>query len=141
MIRIEASTIVQIARSWVGVPFQHQGRTRFGVDCIGLVLCVRDEAKAWPVVGKIRRDYPRNPSHRLLEGMQEHCEPAAGPAMGRLVLLRWRLNQQPSHIAILTPDNLIHSYQTAGRVVETGFREPWTRLVHSYWKIPGVIDV
>lgn len=33
--------VVQEARSWIGVPFRHMGRSRqAGVDCIGFVLCV-----------------------------------------------------------------------------------------------------
>lgn len=35
--------IVEQARTWIGVPFLHQGRTRIGVDCLGLVIAVGQE--------------------------------------------------------------------------------------------------
>jgi cell wall-associated NlpC family hydrolase len=34
------NVIVSAARSWLGVPWRHQGRTRQGVDCAGLVVLV-----------------------------------------------------------------------------------------------------
>ena len=37
------SLIVETARSWIGVPYLHQGRNRFGVDCAGLPWCVYAE--------------------------------------------------------------------------------------------------
>lgn len=33
--------IVRAARAWIGVRYAHQGRSREGVDCIGLPVCVR----------------------------------------------------------------------------------------------------
>ena len=39
----DPDTIVAAARSWLGVPWRHQGRTRQGVDCAGLVVLVGRE--------------------------------------------------------------------------------------------------
>ena len=30
--------IVEAAREYIGVPWQHQGRTFFGIDCVGLLI-------------------------------------------------------------------------------------------------------
>ena len=35
--------IVRAARSFLGCRYRHQGRSREGVDCIGLPVCVRSE--------------------------------------------------------------------------------------------------
>jgi len=32
--------IVAAARGWIGVPWRHQGRSRAGVDCVGLIVVV-----------------------------------------------------------------------------------------------------
>ena len=32
--------IVAEARTWLGVLWRHQGRTRAGIDCVGLLVCV-----------------------------------------------------------------------------------------------------
>ena len=36
--------IVAEARRWIGVRWRHQGRSRSGVDCIGLCLCAVEAA-------------------------------------------------------------------------------------------------
>jgi hypothetical protein len=36
----DPNAIIAAARSWLGVPWGHQGRTRQGVDCAGLVVLV-----------------------------------------------------------------------------------------------------
>jgi hypothetical protein len=37
---IVKAQVVSAAREWIGVPFRHQGRTRDGVDCAGVVIKV-----------------------------------------------------------------------------------------------------
>lgn len=40
-ISLSGADIVAEARRWIGVRYAHQGRSREGVDCIGLPVCVR----------------------------------------------------------------------------------------------------
>ena len=37
---VTRTDIVAAARGWLGVPWRHQGRSRAGVDCVGLVVVV-----------------------------------------------------------------------------------------------------
>ena len=37
---VSADRLVAQARSYLGVPWRHQGRTRAGIDCAGLVVLV-----------------------------------------------------------------------------------------------------
>lgn len=37
---VTRAAIVAAARGWLGVPWRHQGRSRAGVDCVGLVVVV-----------------------------------------------------------------------------------------------------
>ena len=41
--RGDPDAIIAAARSWLGVPWRHQGRTRQGVHCAGLVVLVGRE--------------------------------------------------------------------------------------------------
>lgn len=63
----------QAARTFLGVPFQHQGRTRYGLDCVGLV--VLSAAMCGITTGDFT-DYTRDPHHGLLES---HLERVFGP--------------------------------------------------------------
>jgi cell wall-associated NlpC family hydrolase len=38
---VTGADVVTAARLWLGVRYRHQGRSREGVDCIGLPVCVR----------------------------------------------------------------------------------------------------
>lgn len=49
----------EIAREWLGVPWQHQGRSRNGLDCIGLL------PKCYPIADRF--NYDRNPRDGELE--------------------------------------------------------------------------
>ncbi len=37
-IRVSGDDVVQYARTWLGVPWVHQGRSRQGVDCAGVLI-------------------------------------------------------------------------------------------------------
>ncbi|MDF2367502.1 hypothetical protein [Sneathiella sp.] len=37
---VERREIITEARRWIGTPWRHQGRSRSGVDCVGLVVLV-----------------------------------------------------------------------------------------------------
>lgn len=37
---VTRAEVVVEARTWLNVPYEHQGRSRFAVDCAGLVICV-----------------------------------------------------------------------------------------------------
>jgi len=55
-------SIVQIARSWLGTPFKHQGRTKRGLDCAGLIILVGKELKVLaPEFDE--KNYPRRSPH------------------------------------------------------------------------------
>lgn len=128
--------VIAEARSWVGVPFMHQGRSRQGVDCVGLAIVVGQKLQLIPPNFE-RRDYGRLPSRgELAQKIQQHCKPLSAPTPGCLLAMRW--NTETAHVAICTGDNLIHSYERIGRVVEHGFRGPWLKFVDSVWALPGV---
>lgn len=136
---IERAQIVDEARRWLGVPYVHQGRTRHGVDCIGFVLCVRNALAGWEQLERAPRNYARQPRDGLLlDQVRAACFLLDAPEDGALILIRWPRTQHPSHVAIYAGGNLIHAYQRARRVVETGFRAHWLRNAHSYWRLPGV---
>jgi cell wall-associated NlpC family hydrolase len=130
--------VVAAARAWVGVPYRHQGRSRLGVDCIGLAIVVARELDLMPAE-KPPANYTRRPRDGLLEAyIRRHCIELAGPEVGCMVLMRWDRRAPPSHVGILTPDNLIHAYGGNAQVVECGFRAKWPARAHSFWRFHGV---
>ena len=127
--------VVAEARSWLGVPYLHQGRTRAGIDCVGLPIVV-GRALGFFREGFEVANYGRLPSTELAERVVEHCRPIERGTAGALVVIAW--TRLAAHVAIGTGDTLIHAYESVGRVTEHGYRGRWLRLTHSTWALPGV---
>lgn len=137
----DAAAVVAQARTWVGVPFRHQGRARTGVDCWGFPVMVLRALGALPD-GFDRADYPRHPHGDEIERtLSRYCTKLPAPVPGALIAVRW--SRQVAHVAVLTDtDTLIHCYERApggGAVIEHGFRGMWRgRLYAGAWALPGV---
>ena len=135
---ILAEQIIETARSWVDVPFQHQGRSRYGVDCIGLVICVFEEFGGFSRVP--RPAYPRQVQDaELLRELESRCTRTDREEPGGLVLIRWPMMEHPTHVAICTGPNIVHAYKRVRRVCEVGYRGQWPRWSHSFYRLPGVV--
>ena len=112
------SDLIQTARSWLGVPYLHLGRSRRGVDCAGLVVMAFKELG---IEIADRAVYSRQPFRNELENHTalsfrrvETGEP------GDIFLMSFA-GRPTSHVGIFTGRTIIHSYLTVGRVVENDF--------------------
>ncbi len=121
---------IAAARSYVGVPFRHQGRTRHGVDCIGLVVCAARDAGLALVD---RTDYPRDPNGLLPVEMARQFAAVETGQGGDILLMRFR--GEPQHVAILAGETLIHGYASIGRVVEHGLDAKWRRRIVAAYRL------
>jgi cell wall-associated NlpC family hydrolase len=135
---ITVEDLITRARTWVGVPFHHQGRTRFGVDCIGLPESVLREAGELPADYRERTDYGRRPTAELEAGLARWCTPIEAPIPGALLAIHWPRHGGVSHVAIFTGSTLIHAYLDHG-VCEHPYRGQWVQWTASSWRMPGVL--
>ena len=133
---IQASDIVNQARTWIGTPFHHQARLKGkGCDCLGLVVGVVDElgmqdAQGNPLAGYDEITYSKEPDGgyllQKLTGLLDEV-PIAEARAGDLALFKVREN--PQHLAILTDYEgglgMIHCYAQARRVVEHWLDDDW----------------
>lgn len=123
------------ALTWLGTPFQHQGRLKgVGVDCIGLVFGVARELAIWPAEFNFTA-YGRSPVDGVLEReIAKRCDPVSEPEVGGLGLFRWF--GEPQHIAIFLPDTrIVHSYHGARMVVSHGIDAKWRKRLVSCWRL------
>jgi cell wall-associated NlpC family hydrolase len=119
-------------------PYLHQGRTLYGLDCIGMIIYLLNKLELLPK-GFERTDYGRLPMAELLEKAAAYCKEVPEPRDGCMVLIAWPGDQRPSHAALYADGNLIHCYAGIGKVVEHGHRKKWKDWTDSYWELPGVI--
>lgn len=134
----KSSDVIDEARKWLGVPFQHQGRTRFGIDCAGLVEQVALALGVLPAGYRAPRNYARRPNGTMHELVTTYCAKLARAEPGCIVLFQFPKATTPGHIGICTGATLIHAHARTRRVVEHGYREPWLGWTHSTWRLPGL---
>lgn len=130
--------LIASARTWLGVLYRHQGRSRVGVDCAGFIICLGAENHLMPPRFRDVRRYGRAPSAELIAAIEAICRPADSAVPASLVVIQWPGAPAPSHVALCTGPNLIQCYGAAGRVVEAGYRGPWLERTHSLWLLPGI---
>ena len=136
------SQIVETARSYLGTPFQHQGRLKgIGVDCVGLLVCV---GRDLGIELQDRTDYRRRPDGTLLQEMVDaQLEPISEDELvqpGDILLIRYRAPQHAAIVSKVEGDvwTCIHAIENG--VCEHRFDSRWERRVCGRYRIPGVTD-
>lgn len=133
---VSPEDVIAEARRWLGTPYRHQGRGPDAFDCVGFIIRIATDLALFD--GNAPRNYSRLPQNLLLDEVARHCREVPENGPGLMVLIQWAGTKQPAHAAISTGENLIHCYRTSGKVVEHGFRAPWDKLAHSFWRLPRV---
>ena len=134
--------IVEKAREYLDTPFHHQGRLKgVGVDCIGLLRCVADEI--FPPNELSNHDcpnYARIPQGtKILDEMDKVLVriPKSKAALGDVYIF-WTdpSTKHPQHAALITDIGIIHTWERAGKVVETHLGEFWEERVLCTFTFP-----
>lgn len=133
------SELITATRTWIGVPYQHQGRSRIAVDCAGMLQMMLTETHSLPKNFHAPKNYGRIPTGELREVIERYCTPAPAGESGSIALIVWPGFTEPSHLGLLTEEGtIIHCYERVGKVVEHGYREPWVRMTYGCYRLPGV---
>ncbi|TCR04295.1 NlpC/P60 family protein [Neorhizobium sp. JUb45] len=128
--------VVQLAESWIGTPYRHQGATLgVGCDCIGLIRGVWRGLygrEAEPVPPYATDWAERSGDDRLLAaGLRLFGEPLALADMvpGDVLLFRWRADCAAKHAGIFCGgDRFIHAYEQAA-VTRSVLVPSWRRRI------------
>lgn len=140
--------VLTIARTWLGTPFCHQGRTKgYGADCFGFIVETFREAGVLQALCLPQtydnKTYSRYPaSYGLLDALDAVLSPGhlRQPTAGQLAVFVAGA-REPSHLGLLTertPLTLIHAWNarvsSRARVIEHRFSAQWrARLARVYW--------
>ena len=111
--------VVREARSWIDVRRAHQGRTRAGIDCVGLIIRV---GKDLGILDYDTTNYQRHmPRQGCLHNFQEHMDQKAVADVVSGNVMLFRDKQFPCHSAIVGDRDgltIIHVCALQRRVVE-----------------------
>lgn len=128
-----AAAFLEQAQALLGTPFMHQGRSRYGVDCIGLVVLAAQRAGL--DVSADQPGYPRDPNGLLQPALARRLVPVDGARQPGDVLLM-RFAEEPQHVAIWDGAMILHAYARAGRVVRHHLDARWTRRLVATYRFP-----
>ena len=137
--------IIEEARTWLGTAFCHQGRTKDGCDCLGLIIGIAKKLQLKSRNGIYLSEFDRldyqfiPPGDLLSKSLEQQCVPLQYPKPGAIVLLSFLNN--PQHLAIIATQNynsseeltIIHAYQTLGMVCEHRFDQKWRRRAVAFY--------
>lgn len=135
---VERAVFIAEARTYLRTPFRHAGRSRRGIDCLGLIVC--GLAAAGRAIGD-RRDYGRDPVRDNLRGemVSRFGAPLPPQSMqpGDIALMRWHEEggvKLFNHVGILTHYPLgelalLHALWANRKVVEHRLAGPWPRRI------------
>ena len=134
---------LEIAESWLGTPYRHQGSAKgIGCDCLGLVRGIWRELYGCEPEQPppYARDWAeRGGEDRLMEAALCHFGQPLGMEDGRpgdLVLFRWRPDHVAKHAGILAGGGaFIHAYEQAA-VVRSMLVPSWRRRVVGIFRFP-----
>ena len=118
--------IVAFARSMIGKPFSHLGRTEAAVDCVGLVIL------AFRAGGLDIKDFSqyrhRDEELDYVEQARRHWTTSDDFCGNQGDAFLFKVKRYPSHFGIATEDGtLIQASDKHGKVIETRFDERWAR--------------
>ena len=137
---IAAAEIVRIARTWLGVPFMHQGRSRQGVDCGGLLLMVATEA-GLDVTAPAT--YSLSPDPELISNtLHAHGQKIPFYDLEAGDVLLFSFAGEPRHVGIASTLHdapaVIHAWAKPGKVVEHRIDDLWYKRLRAIYRIHGV---
>ena len=126
-----ADSIVAEARTWLGVPWRHQGRSRTGVDCAGLVVQV---ARALELADYDTTAYSRRPQGQgFVAHFQAQMDGLAIPQAQAGDVLIFADQAYPCHCGFLTEwrdrPHLLHAHATRRQVIEEPYTGEWPAKV------------
>ncbi|MDX5370110.1 MAG: NlpC/P60 family protein [Alphaproteobacteria bacterium] len=149
------SAILDRAERLLGTPYAHMGRSRRGIDCVGLLLYALDiDEREIPEAEKLRTIAPgyydstrwrynrKDPSHReacvfLRDALTKRLLYANIRDLmpGDVLLMAWKIREEGlgDHVAIYAGRNqIIHADMHAGVVRDDIEDDMWRRIVAAY---------
>ena len=135
---ITVEKLIETARSYLGVPYRHQGRTRKGVDCLGLVIACANDLKV-PIADSTAYS-TKVDTENLLNGILAHAQQTEKIVVkpGYLALMQFVKEAGATHTALITERGIIHSYNKRGKVVEHRLNDVWEKRIVATFKLNGV---
>jgi hypothetical protein len=147
-VTVAREQFVSVVRSFDRTPYRHLGRSRLGVDCLGVLVCAARELELIPVDADWREYTTNTADYRLVEeieasGYLDRLRSWTDARPGDVVLQKFHKRLPASHVLICTQFDgtywtVLHASRASGRVEEVRVANP-ERCFAAY-RMKGVGD-
>jgi NlpC/P60 family putative phage cell wall peptidase len=131
--------IVREARSYIGSPYHHQGRSKqFGVDCLGVVVGI---SKTFELFDHDFPGYSHYMNDTLLESELGKCLTRIDLDVcqpGDVVTFWISKPGVARHVGILSPAGIVHTYANIKRVTEHRLGDSWLKRINGVFRFPNI---
>lgn len=132
---VKRSDIAKEARTWVGTRYQHMGRTREGIDCVGLVLKVAEPFGLHTYADDVA--YSReSKGQELMQPFKQHMDRIS---IGRVEpgdVVLFREGPFPQHCGIVVEDAgrlfIVHAEARARRATITALDSMYENAIAAF---------
>ena len=133
--------IVASARDWIGTRYRHQGRTRHGIDCAGLIIRIGHEHGliTYDTDGYQRRSTGEDIINHFEAGGMDRIPNPLAAEPGDVILTRDDIF--PCHAAMVVDGGkIVHAYAKRRAVVIEDHTEEWRRKTVAAFRFRGLED-
>jgi hypothetical protein len=145
-----AMDVVVAARQFLGVRFAHQGRTRAGLDCLGLLMATAQALDlrfhGTPAHALDVPSYGTRPDMVQLKAkLEAHLLPVPKRALQPADILLLKIEGLPQHLALVSDypiageHGMIHAYAPARAVIEHRYDPHWQRATYAAYRLPQLM--
>lgn len=133
--------ICEYSKKFLGVPFRHQGRTEFGLDCAGLIVKIAKDCKLYEKELVDIKGYAKVPDGESLRNalLKGTAKEKAFSEIKEADIILMSFMREPQHLALyLGNGKIIHAYQGAGKVVIHDLDSKWSNRIVSVFQFFNV---
>jgi cell wall-associated NlpC family hydrolase len=121
------------ARSYINTPFKHQGRSRNGLDCIGIIVVPLNDVGFFSYDNKNYRKYGLG--GEIIEVLSKFCYEVPKPLEYKPGDILMFSKNSSQHLAIYTDKNtIIHAHNFVGKVVEHSLTKEWKESISKVFR-------
>jgi len=118
---------------YIGIPYKPHGRSKEGLDCYGLAICIFRE-RGIELPDPCYPDTEISTNKRIMESLESTIPNTKIDKPEPWCIIEFNILGEPSHIGIyLGHGEFIHSQQKTGVVIEKLNR--WEKRVKGYYRI------
>jgi cell wall-associated NlpC family hydrolase len=125
---------------FIGIPYEHKGKSFAGADCVGLVELFNKEVlgRSIPDFSDLYLDPSEYRYHNIvIESQKSLFEPISEPTFGDIIL--FRIGAYACHLGIFIDEStFLHSHQGHDSAIQRIDSHSWSKRIIGFFRLRGI---